>query len=228
MWEEQYLGEQIYSKLINLSEVLLNCLMFNIIWLILNLPVSALLIQIALTTEMVSYQILIPLILLLLPFVFFPTTQALVNTMREVIITEKLLNIKVFFTCYLTSFKQSLFVGVLLTGLLTLFTFLSIISWYHSLLFFTLVIIGFFYLGMISLQWLFIEAHFSMGIYWKIKQAVLFVFAYPFSSIFILVIFILLQAILWNIYPIIYILCGMGISTYFSLYLFIKKYESIC
>lgn len=221
------MGELVYSKLIELSKGLFNFLVFNVIWFVLNFPLTALLIQIALATERTSYDILIPLTILLLPVVFFPSTQALISTMRETIIKDDLLNIKVFFTFYKTSFKTSLLAGILFTGLLTFLAGLLVAGWYHSILFFTLIIVLLFYLGMIILHFFFFEAHFNMPFYWKLKQDVMFVSAYPIRSILNIFLVILLQFILWSITPILFIVLGMAISSYFTFYLFMKKYAVI-
>lgn len=221
------MGAKLYVKLYELSRLLLNFFLFNVIWFMLTIPIWIIGIQLMLTEDLENLYILIPLLTLLLPLVFFPPTQALFATMREILVKDDWVHVKVFFTFYKASIKNSLITGIIFTGMTILLSYLIYLSWQWNLFLMIVTIVALLYLFMFVLFYFFMESHFKMPLRWKLKQSLLFVMGNPVSSIGNFLVFILLPIIIWNVSPVVCMLIGVALTFYFTTYLFILKYNKL-
>lgn len=221
------MGEVIYIKVYELSRLVLNHLLFNALWLILNTPIWIVLIQLVITESIESLYILIPLLTVLSPFVFFPSTQALFNTMREMVIQDKWLHVKEFFLQYKSSFKQSLITGIMFAGVGIILGVAFFYTWQISWLLVLLIGVGIVYFVAMILYYFFMEAQFNMTLGWKLKHSILFIMRHPGNALFNLVIVFIVPYIIWSVQPILSILFSGAVVSYFSTYIFIRKYNKL-
>ncbi|GAA0363717.1 hypothetical protein GCM10008932_15230 [Alkalibacterium iburiense] len=183
--------------------------------------------QLFLIEDTASLYILVPILTLLLPFVFFPPTQALFATMREIIIQDDWIHVKVFFTFYTSSFKNSLIAGILFTGLAISLSYSIYLSWQLNLILMIVLAVILFYLFLFGLYFFFMESHFDMNLGWKLKQALVFVMGHPVSSIGNFLLFVFIHFVVWSVSPVISFLIGMALTSYFSIYLFMRKMNKL-
>lgn len=178
MWKEKA-----YMVAYELSDMLIQLFIANLLWILCNSPLIILGIQLRLATSIESYFILLPLLTLGLPLFFFPTTQALFCVMRDSVLQRPSATIKDFFSYLKNNYKETLQLGILVTGTLVGLCAAAYYSWFNSLILFTMVLIALFFLMVMTLQLFSFQAHFDMPLLWKLNRCRQLVFARPVYSI---------------------------------------------
>ncbi|GEK91988.1 DUF624 domain-containing protein [Alkalibacterium kapii] len=219
--------EKIYLVLYELSILILKFTLINVFWFLVNIPVVILAIQLYLTTEFSNLLTLIPLLTLLLPLVFFPTTNALISTTRNYLLESQEFKFFDFFQFLKQGYKNSFIIGVFYTGLATAIGYLVYLSYTTSLIIVMILAVFFIYLSMNTLCLLFFEAHFNMTLYWKFRQSLLFIAKYPLFALVNFMIFTLLHYIVYSVSYILFLLFGEALIMYATYYLFLKKLDRI-
>jgi len=66
-----------------------------------------------------------------------------------------------------------------------------------------------------------------MTLGWKLKQALVFVMGHPISSNGNFLLFVFTHFVVWSISPILSLLIGMALTSYFSIYHFMRKMNKL-
>lgn len=217
------MGEKLYLILYELSKLILSFIVGNVLWIMVNLPVLVLTMQLAVTTDLTNLMILLPLITLLIPILFFPGLQALFSSVRALIREDRFINPVSFFKYYTSGFKNSFFIGVLFTGMIMISGYLIYINREGSIIFSTVLFVLVFYISIVAFFSLIMEVHYDMTIVWKIRRAFFYILKSPFFSVSMFIIFILVQYIIFTVSSILYILFGLTLTVYATLYLSLRR-----
>ncbi|OJF92764.1 DUF624 domain-containing protein [Alkalibacterium sp. 20] len=221
------MSEKIYLVLYELSILISRFTLVNVLWIIVNLPVFIVLIQIGLTTEPSNLFVLLPLLSLFLPILFFPGTHALISSVRELIIEDAPFNPITFFKDYKKGFKKSFLIGMVYTSLLTVGGYVFFITYQSNLILSIILVVLFFYLSIVVFYLLYLDAHYNMSMGWKIKQTTVFILKHPLFASGNFMIFITLHYILYSVNFILFVLFGTTLTVYATYYLFIRKLNKI-
>lgn len=221
------MGEKFYTYLIEGSKIILNFLLFNALWLLLTSPALIVLMQMMLSESFDSLYVLLPILILLLPLTFFPATQALFNTIRELIVQDEWMPVSLFFKEYKDHFKNSLLSGVFITGWFVILGALLYLCWQISLIFSVVVLMFILYSLLVVLCYFFITAHYRMSLKWKWKQSFVFCAAHPVFVFLLFMANVLLLYILWDSHLLLFILSAAAVSTYVTVYILIKKVNQL-
>ncbi|MGP4040033.1 YesL family protein [Gracilibacillus sp. D59] len=122
----------------------------NIIWMVCNIPIIFILINLLLADEMAVILVLFTITLLLSPFIFFPSTIALFSVVNRFIKNEEVKLFSDFWSFYRENYKKSMKIGMI------------------STVFWAVLIIDFFYvmkLGNVNLSYVFIVLGFFAFVY---------------------------------------------------------------
>lgn len=100
-----------------LSEWFMKFTLVNILWLIFNLPIVFLMLNLLLSETIGGRLIFLMPIIILLPFIFFPATTAMFAMAREWVFKDRENNtiVKTYWKYYKENYKRSMFNGFLLT-----------------------------------------------------------------------------------------------------------------
>ncbi|WP_413527464.1 DUF624 domain-containing protein [Marinilactibacillus psychrotolerans] len=178
MWKDKA-----YSVAYELSDKISKLFVANLLWIILNSPLLIVVIQLRIVTQITSYYVLLPLLSLGLPLCFFPATQALFCLIRDVVLQTPVSTVKTFWRYWVSNFKESLKMGILLSGLFTGLGLFLYYSWSISFILFTVALIAIIFTLILMMQLFCFQAHFDMPFIWKLKRAQQLVFARIFYSI---------------------------------------------
>lgn len=178
MWKDKA-----YSVAYELSDKISKLFIANLLWIILNSPLLIVAIQLRTVTQPSSYYVLLPLLSLGLPLFFFPSTQALFCLVRDIVLQTPVSIVKTFWRYWVSNFKESLKMGILLSGLFTGHGLLLYYSWSISFILFTVAFIALLFTLIIMVQLFCFQAHFKMPFIWKVKRAAQLVFAKILYSI---------------------------------------------
>ncbi|MEC6748167.1 DUF624 domain-containing protein [Marinilactibacillus sp. XAAS-LB27] len=216
-----------YFTLYELSDKLTTLFLFNLFWLMLNIPVILLVTQLLVVTQLSSYYILGPLLVLTLPVFFYPSTQALFCVVRDLILDQGSLTLKSFWTYFRTNYKESLMTGIMFTGGFVGVCTGLFYSWSMSFVVFTLFLVLLFYILIMMIQLFSFQAHFNMPIWWKLKRIHQLVFAKIFYSISsLLAVSLILYATL-EMSLFVFVLAAPAASVYSAFFLFKAQYNKI-
>jgi len=221
------LGEKIYLVLYELSILILKFTLVNVLWIIVNVPVFIVLIQIGLTTEPSNLFVLLPLLSLFLPLLFFPGTLALISSTRELILKDATFNPLTFFKDYKRGFKKSFLIGMVYTSLLTVGGYVFFLTYQSNLILSLILIVLFFYLSIVVFYLLYLDAHYNMSMRWKVKQTTVLILKHPLFASGNFIIFLSLHYIIYAVNFILFVLFGTTLTVYATYYLFIRKLDKI-
>lgn len=221
------MGGKIYLAINEFSRLLLQLIVLNVIWFILNMPFMATVIQIGLTTEISQLYILLPILSLLVPVLFFPSLQALIASVRKLVMEDGNFSFSDFFKSFFTSYKNSFLTGMLYAGLMTLAGSLIYNLRDGHFLLWLLPVVLILYLNLAIFNVIYLDAHFNMPLIWKIKQAVILILRKPLFFLLNFALFIGIQYIIFSTSPIIFILFGTALTIYSTYYLFFWKLKNI-
>lgn len=184
-------------------------------------------IQIGLTTEISQLYILLPILSLLVPVLFFPSLQALISSVRKLLMEDGSFNFSDFFKSFFTSYKTSFLTGMLYAGLMTLAVSLIYSLKDAHFLLWLIPVVLILYLNLAVFNLIYLDAHFNMPLIWKIRQAIILILRKPLFSFLNFALFIGIQYIIFSISAIIFILFGTALTIYSTYYLFIWKLKKI-
>lgn len=219
--------EKIYLVLYEFSILILKFTFANILWIIVNLPVAVVLIQIVLTTELTNLWLLLPIFTLLLPLLFFPGTNALISTSRDYVLEDKSFKLLSFFSYYKEGYKNSFLVGMVYTSLVTLLGYFFYLTYESNLILAMILFVLFFYLSISVFYLLYLDVHYDMPLSWKVRQTFVFIVKHPLFAFTNFIIFIALHYIMYSVSFILFVLFGTSLIVYATYYLFIRKLKKI-
>ncbi|MFC6463528.1 hypothetical protein ACFP65_00725 [Marinilactibacillus sp. GCM10026970] len=216
-----------YFTLYELSDKLTTLFLFNLFWIMLNIPVILLTIQLLVVTQVGSYYVLGPLQVLTLPIFFYPSTQALFCVVRDLILDRGSLTLKSFWAYFVTNYKESFMTGIMLTGALVGVGAGLFYSWSRSFVMFTVFLVLLFYVLTMIIQLFSFQAHFNMSIWWKFKRMHQLVFAKILYSISSLLVVLLILYATFEMSLFIFVLAAPVASVYSAFFLFKVQYNKI-
>ncbi|WP_225742877.1 DUF624 domain-containing protein [Marinilactibacillus sp. Marseille-P9653] len=216
-----------YFTLYELSDKLTTLFLFNLFWLMLNIPVILLTMQILVVTQLGSYYILGPLLIWTLPVFFYPSTQALFCVVRDLILDKGSLTLKSFWTYFITNYKESFLTGIMLTGALVGVGVGLFYSWSISFMMFTIFLVLLFYVLTMIIQLFSFQAHFNMPVWWKFKRMHQLVFAKILYSISSLLVVLLILYATFEMSLFIFVLAAPVASVYSAFFLFKVQYNKM-
>lgn len=184
-------------------------------------------IQIGLSTETSQLYILLPLLSLLVPVLFFPSLQALISSTRKLVKDDGRFSFSDFFRSFFAGYQNSLVIGIFYAGLMTLAGGLIYTLRDSPFIFWLLPVVFIFYLNLAIFNLLYLDAHYDMPLNWKTRQAMVLILRKPFFSLLNFVFFIGIQYIIFSLSAIIFILFGTALTIYSTYYLFLWKLNKI-
>lgn len=221
------MGEKIYLAFYELSRLVIDCLLLNLLWAIVSWPVLFLTIQIGVTPDPEALQILLPLLFFFMPILLFPGLQALISSVREGIREPVSSGPVSFFKHYRNGYRNSFLIGMMYTGLIVLLAALLYFSLDGPPILSLIVVVLLFYIWMGALITLFIEAHYAMPVRWKLKQGIYFIMKHPLFSIGLVILLISLNYVIFSVSLILYSLIGIPLTLYAVYYLFLSKLDNL-
>lgn len=221
------MAEKFYLVLYELSRLIFRFTLINLLWIVVNLPVFIVMLQIALTTEVSNLFVLLPLASLLLPVFFFPGTHALIDSARALIKEDASFKPLSFFGYYKESFKKSFITGMVYTSLLTVGGYVFFLVYRSYFILSIVLIVLFFYLSIMVFYFLYLDAHYDMPIMWKVKQTTVFILKHPLFAFTNFVLFLAIHYILYTVSLILFVLFGTTLTVYATYYLFIRKLDKL-
>lgn len=216
-----------YLVLYELSRLIINFILLNFLWGLMNLPVLILFFQIALTDEVSALFILIPLLTPLLPILFFPGLQALMSSSRDLLVNEAVFNPRLFFSSFKSGYKNSFLIGMGFTSLVTLIGGVFYLSMDAHVFVQLLLSVLLFYISIVTFYGLIMESHYKMPLLWKLKQAIILILKYPFFSILTFIFYLMLHFIIFTVNIVLYSLLGNILTLYATYHLFLRKLNAI-
>ncbi|MDQ0229386.1 YesL family protein [Metabacillus malikii] len=214
----------IFEGIFKLLEWLTRIVLTNFIWLIFNLPISFLLLTIAITDDIPFIVMNLIIIAILSPFFLFPATSAVFGIVRKWVMGEGDIKIiKHFWTVYRQNYLKSLIGGFILVPLWFI-GILDVYFLYHHNLFMTiLLIIILFLLFIFTCYYFAVIAHHELKIFQAFKQALVFMIINPLRSLLMGIInIIILYVSLTQVTVLIPLLLGVALA-YFAFFSYYNK-----
>ncbi|WP_420829226.1 YesL family protein [Aquibacillus albus] len=183
----------------------------NLIWIVFNFPIVYLVITLYVAKDLESLLTLGISIVVLIPFILFPSTLAMFAEMRKIIMKQNNSStIKSFWKSYRENYKTSVLCGSLLLIVWIIFVidyyyFVFQVNELFKYVFFFLLI----YLVAFTLHVISYNIHFKTKLINSFKKVVFITFGYPFLSFGIAIFTFLLVYISFNVYTF-FILFFMG------------------
>ncbi|EXJ23734.1 hypothetical protein ADIAL_0750 [Alkalibacterium sp. AK22] len=221
------MGGKVYLAINEFSKLLLQLIVLNVVWFVINMPFMATMIQIGLSTETSQLYILLTLVSLLLPVLFFPSLQALISSTRKLVKNDGSFSFSDFFRSFFSGYKNSFVIGMFYAGLMTLAGSLVYSLRDSHFIFWLLPVVVIFYLNLAAFNLLYFDAHYDMPLSWKFKQVMVLILTKPVFSLLNFVFFIGIQYIIFSLSVIIFILFGTAVTIYSTYYLFLWKLKKI-
>lgn len=163
------------GSLFRISEWLMKFLLTNIVWLLFNFPIVYLGLAMVFSQTIDELYVYLSMIVILLPFVFFPATTAMFGVVRSWIIKRDTGRIFVsYWTCYRENYLRSLLGGLFYTVLWVIWVLnytLSLVSIGSGLFYFYLALTIF----LLSFTSYFFAdtVHYNIGLFQSIKKTLL-------------------------------------------------------
>ncbi|MDN6626692.1 MAG: DUF624 domain-containing protein [Pisciglobus halotolerans] len=221
--------EDLIEKMYEISDVVVKFVIGNILWLIFNLP-NLFLVSSYFFAESPFQPFLLRFLVLSAPILLFPSSQALLCLMREIVL-DKPFTVRDTFFLFMSYFKEnyltSLYFGIGFTVTISLITSLLQITWMNSILFFTILIMGLIYVLFTRLKFFLMTAHFSMSFSWKVKQAFRLALGKPVYASASFVLPLLLIWISWMIFPPLVLFVSEAAASYLLYFLFQLEYKKL-
>ncbi|RKQ35888.1 DUF624 domain-containing protein [Oceanobacillus halophilus] len=168
------------SGIYAVSEWIMRFSVINILWIIFNLPIAFILISILFAEHLTDIYYLVPILVVLVPILFFPATQAMFASVRDwVIKRDEGGLIKSYWRYYKDNYKKSVISGVILTFIW--------LFWYVDVYYFSkenvLLMFVFGFLGIVlfiyTINFFSINAHYHMKLGKTFKNTLLITIGSP-------------------------------------------------
>lgn len=220
--------ESIYMWLHALSDTFIKMVAANTLWSAVNFPIIFLAINLLYAEDISSFYILVPLILLLLPILYFPATVALYGVMRDLVLDRPDNRTVCNFFRYLRqNYFHSFLFGAADTGLLFLTAVLMVYFSEVNVILSVVLLVLFVYGLIVTLQFFAFQSHFEMPLLWKIKWMTRLVLAKPLYAIGEGVLLFLLVAVSVEITPLLILFLTAAAAAYSLFWLFEKQHKRI-
>lgn len=221
--------ENLVEKMYEISDVVVKFVIGNVLWLVFNLP-NLFLVSSYFFAESPFQAFLLRFLMLSAPILLFPSSQALICLMREIVL-DKPFTIRDTFFLFIRYFKEnyltSLFFGIGSAAAISLTISLLYLTWTQSVLFSTILLISLIYVLFINVQFFLVTAHFSMPFSWKVKQAFRLTFGRPIYASISFVLPLLLIWISWAVFPPLILFVSEAVASYLLYFLFQLEYKKL-
>lgn len=209
-----------------ISEWFMNFLLLNSLWLLFNFPIVYLLLDIMFRDSIDEVMMLFLVILVLLPFLFFPATTAMFAVVRRWIMKRPVGNL---FTRYVRHYKENYFrsfIGSILflplygiwlwNFILADVAYASVTFYFYTIVLFIIISLTAYYFADI--------VHFSIGLRDSLHKIVfmsIFYFPYTLGAAAATLI---VGAVLYAIHPLILLLFGGSLTSYIYFFAYYQIY----
>ncbi|MGN8647223.1 YesL family protein [Gracilibacillus sp. HCP3S3_G5_1] len=155
----------------------------NIFWMVCNIPIIFILINLLLADEIGVIGVLFGSILLLSPFVFFPSTVALFSIVNQFIRKEDINLWRDFWRFYRVNFKKSMKLGVIFTVFwaVLIIDFFYVVKLDNGILSYVFIVLGFFAL-VYNLHVFSAAVNIDSNVQSLLKQVAVIMFGHPLLS----------------------------------------------
>lgn len=204
----------------------------NLLWVLFNLPISFLLLTIAITDDRGFILSTWILVAILTPFLFFPATTALYGVVRQWVLNENDISIiPTFWKNYRENYLKSMAGGLILTpiwviGVVDTFFFIK-----KSFALSVVLVIILWFLFILTTYFFAVIVHHDIKLLKGLKQAFLFIIINPINSLFIgLINIVILYMCIMKFTFLIPFLMGSAIAflaftSYYGKYIKVKKVQ---
>ncbi|RLL47126.1 DUF624 domain-containing protein [Oceanobacillus piezotolerans] len=175
------------SGIYAVSEWIMRFSVINLLWILFNVPIAFIVISIVFANCSADILLLIPLLIILLPLLFFPATQAMFASTRDwVLKREEKGLIKGFWNYYKENYKNSMLAGIIFTVMWTIwYVDLYYFSMNNILIMFVIVFIGLL-LFIYTINYFSVSVHYDLNLRTLLKNAFLITLGSPALSIAVL------------------------------------------
>lgn len=200
----------------------------NLLWVAFNLPISVLVISLALTNQVAVIVVTWFIIALLAPFFFFPATTAMYGVVRKWILGERDLSvIRSYWGYYRENYKRSLASGALLVPiwiicLLDIYYFFQLNLIVSVILVFMLIFLFIFTTNLFS-----INVHFSVSFKSALRNALSFTLIKPFNSLVVAILNMLILYLSLTSYTFLLPFFTGSTIAFLSYYTFNKRFSKV-
>lgn len=173
--------------LYSLSDWVMRFSIINMLWVIFNLPLIIIAALLFFTGQQEGYFTLGIIVMLMVPFLFFPATTAMFAAIRQWVLQGTISPLfKSYWGYYKENYKQSLFGGFFITAAWAVL----IADYYYfmdknTLLLYILIVIGVF-LFVFSMNFFSVVSHYDLKLAGLFKNALLATIGNPLSTLLIL------------------------------------------
>ncbi|KAB8127046.1 DUF624 domain-containing protein [Gracilibacillus oryzae] len=210
------------------SEEIFKFLFANLLWVLFNLPIIIISFNLLIVEEPSGLIPVIALIVLLLPFVFFPSTAAVFGVIRKFKMKEDILLVKTFWQKYKENYVKSMVGGfiivfiasVLIVDYFFLINFINMS--FHFLLIILLSLLIVFTLNFFS-----IIVHIDLKTLALLRHSLLFTFANPVQTIRIALFFLVFVYVCSQFFVLLIPFYLGSIIAYHSFHVFWIRYTKI-
>ncbi|MBM7603845.1 putative membrane protein YesL [Metabacillus crassostreae] len=200
----------------------------NLLWVIFNLPISILVISLALTNQVAVIVTTWFIIALLAPFFFFPATTAMYAVVRKWILGERDLSvIRSYWGYYRENYKRSLASGALLVPIwiicvLDIYYFFQLNLIVSIILIFMLIFLFIYTTNLFA-----INVHFSISFKSALRNALSFTLIKPFNSLVIAIINLIILYLSLTSYTFLLPFFTGSTIAFLSYYIFNQKFSKV-
>ncbi|MBT2757813.1 DUF624 domain-containing protein [Mesobacillus foraminis] len=161
----------LWGNLYRVCEWITRFASLNLIWLLFNLPVILLTINLFNVHSLSQVTQTLMIIGILIPLVFFPATTAMFAVVRKWVIKEDISTFKMYLTYYKENYVRSLNGGILILFFWVSFILYSYTFYQHMDLSLLIFILPFAVLTIFTLHFFSITAHFDVRLLASLKHA---------------------------------------------------------
>lgn len=215
------------SSIYTASEWVIRFSLANIIWLLLNIPLIFVLINLFYVEKIQDTILWIIILFIMIPFTFFPATQAVFSLARDWIIKKETHNFFIF-KDYWHHFKKNYFKslagGTVLSIIWLIWAADFLYSSKHNLILMTIFIITGSILYVFSINFFSINSHYEMNFRSILRKTLFFTISSPMLFIIILFTNGFIVFISLFIFNFLTVFLMTSLIAYISFYAFYKRY----
>lgn len=170
--------------LYNISEGIMKFLTINLLWFLFNIPIVFFLINLLIVKDTNGFIAISIILLLLMPFFFFPATTGMFAVMRKWIMKEREIPVvRTFLQHYKANYMKSMMGGLIIEIIWLIFAAdYYFFTMYVSKLFSYLFLFLFIYLLVFTLHFFSTIVHFESRLFNSLKNAMLITIGSPILS----------------------------------------------
>lgn len=212
------------TGLFQITELVAKFAVINLMWLIMNIPIVLLLLNILFGQNEMTFLSIV-LMVILAPFVFFPSTAAMFASVRNWIMGKEKQSITlIFIKYYKENYKRSMQAGFILTALwIIVIGDIYYFSQENVMLFFSFILTAAL-LFIYTTNVLSTMVHYNVGLWEMLKKALIYTFSSPLQGIAVLLLSLLIILVSIDSMRFLLIFFTGSLITYISFSAYYKVY----